>query len=199
MQEILVATGNSGKIKEYQNLLANLPFKLLSLHDVNLSGLDVDETADTFEGNAILKAKTYAQASGKITIADDSGLCVDALGGAPGVHSSRYAGENATDQDRRNKVLEQIQDVPPPARGAHFVCVIALYDPDTEELRTVEGRCYGSIASVAGTGDHGFGYDPIFIPDGYDLTYADLPHEIKHQSSHRGNAVKLLIPILEGL
>lgn len=199
MQEILVATGNSGKIKEYQNLLAHLSIQLLSLHDVNLSGLDVDENADTFEGNAILKAKTYAQASGKITIADDSGLCVDALGGAPGIHSSRYAGENATDSDRRNKVLEQIRDVPPLARGAHFVCVIAVYDPDTDELKTVEGRCYGSIALSEGTGEFGFGYDPIFIPEGYDKTYADLPPEVKHESSHRGNAVKLLIPILAAL
>lgn len=199
MQEILIATGNSGKIKEYQNMLADLPFKLLSLHDVNLSGMDVDENADTFLGNAVLKAKTYAHASGKITIADDSGLCVDALGGAPGVHSSRYAGDHATDADRRNKVLDQLRDVPPLARGAHFVCVIALYDPDTDELQTVEGRCYGSIAHVAGKGEYGFGYDPIFIPDGHDKTYADLPPEIKHETSHRGNAVKLLLPILGAL
>lgn len=199
MQEILVATGNSGKIKEYQKLLADLPIKLLSLHDVNLGHMEVDENADTFEGNAILKAQAYADASGKITIADDSGLCVDALGGAPGVHSSRYAGDHATDADRRNKVLEQLRDVPPSARGAYFMCVIALYDPDTKELKTVSGRCDGAIALVAGTGENGFGYDPIFIPEGYNLTYADLPHEVKHQSSHRGRAVQALIPILLAL
>jgi ribonuclease PH len=199
MQEILVATGNSGKIKEYQKLLADLPIKLLSLQDVNLANMDVDENADTFEGNAILKAKTYAHASGKITIADDSGLCVDALGGAPGVHSSRYAGDHATDADRRNKVLAQLRDVPPAARGAYFMCVIALFDPDTDELQTVSGRCDGTIAIVESTGQNGFGYDPIFIPQGYDLTYADLPHEVKHQSSHRGRAVQALIPILSAL
>lgn len=199
MQEILVATGNRGKVKEYQNLLANLPINLLSLRDVNLADLDVEETADTFEGNAILKAQAYAKASGKITIADDSGLCVDALGGAPGVHSARYTGDQGTDADRRDKVLAELRDIPPAERSAYFMCVIALFDPDTHELQTVSGRCNGTIATEASTGQQGFGYDPIFIPEGHNLTYADLPAEVKHQTSHRGRAVQALIPILLAL
>ncbi len=199
MQEILIATGNKGKLAEYRQIYAELPLTLLSLHDVGLADMDVDETADNFTDNAILKAQAYAQASGKITLADDSGLCVDALDGDPGVYSARYAGPGASDADRRAKLLSALNDVSTAERGAQFVCVIALANPQDGSVITVEGVCEGVIAHVEGTGANGFGYDPVFIPAGHDLTFADLSVEVKHALSHRGRAAQALLPHLRTL
>jgi non-canonical purine NTP pyrophosphatase (RdgB/HAM1 family) len=197
MQEIVIATGNKGKLAEFRQIFAELPITFLSLQDVGLGEMDVDESADTFEGNAILKAQAYAQASGKITLADDSGLCVDALDGAPGVYSARYGGENATNADRRAKLLAAM---PPNAeRGARFMCVIAVVNPQTGSIHTQEGVCEGTIAYAESDGQNGFGYDPLFIPTGYDLTFADLSAEVKHALSHRGLAAKALLPYLHEL
>ena len=194
--EILVATGNKGKLAEYQELLADSPITFLSLHDVGLGDMDVAETADTYEGNAILKARAYAEASGKPTLADDSGLSVDALDGAPGVYSARYAGEGASDADRRAKLLANLTDVPPADRTARFECVIAFVDAEGEIL-TTRGVCEGRIAQEVSDGKHGFGYDPLFIPDGYEVTFGDMDGATKHQLSHRGRAVQALREILK--
>jgi len=192
--EILIATGNAGKLKEYQELLADLDCTLISLRDVDLHTLDVDETGDTFAANAILKAETYGKASGKITLADDSGLCVAALDGAPGLYSARYAGANATDADRRAKLLSEINVADD--RSAYFDCVIALYMPTDDTVKTARGVCNGHIATSESDGQNGFGYDPVFVPEGYAVTFADIDKATKNTISHRGRAAQAMAPIL---
>ena len=194
--EILIATGNKGKIREYGNLLAGLPVTLLSPADVGLNNLDVVENGETFEDNAKIKARAYAEASGKLTLADDSGLCVDALRGAPGVHSARYGGPDLDDAGRRHKLLSEMAQIPDPNRTAHFECVIALAVPETMSCIVTYGECPGRITGADSDGPEGFGYDAIFMPDGYGKTFAQLPKEVKNDLSHRGRAAADLIPIL---
>ncbi|MFQ3648452.1 MAG: RdgB/HAM1 family non-canonical purine NTP pyrophosphatase [Anaerolineae bacterium] len=191
--EILIATHNLGKLREYQALLPD--YTLIGLSDVGLGAFDVDETGSTFLDNAALKAVQYARASGRLTLSDDSGLCVDMLGGAPGVHSARYGGDGLNDADRRAYLLAQMQHIPEGQRSAHFVCVIALHDPRTGQTYAVEGICKGHILTEE-RGSGGFGYDALFVPDGGDLTYAEMPPEQKDALSHRGRAVQKLIPLL---
>jgi XTP/dITP diphosphohydrolase len=191
--ELLIATHNLGKLREYQALLPD--YTLLGLSDVGLSALDVEESGSTFLENAALKAVQYARASGRITLSDDSGLCVDALDGAPGVLSARYGGPGLDDAERRAYLLAQMRSVPEGQRTARFVCVIALHDPRTGQTYAVEGVCEGRILTEErGTG--GFGYDRLFVPDGFDLTYAEMPPAQKDALSHRGRAVQKLLPIL---
>jgi XTP/dITP diphosphohydrolase len=197
--EILIATGNKGKILEYGLLLADLPIILLSLADVGLDGMDVEETGVTFHENAALKALTYAKESGKITLADDSGLCVDALGGQPGVHSARYGGNGLDDRGRRLALLDAMGNVPDELRIAHFECVIALADPKSMTCSYSYGICPGRILNADADGPEGFGYDALFVPDGYDQSFAQLTKETKNSISHRANAAKELIPILKQL
>jgi XTP/dITP diphosphohydrolase len=191
--EILIATHNLGKLREYQALLPG--YTLIGLSDVGLGAFDVDETGSTFLDNAALKAVQYARASGRLTLSDDSGLCVDMLDGAPGVHSARYGGDGLNDADRRAYLLAQMQHIPEGQRSAHFVCVIALHDPRTGQTYAVEGTCDGHILTEE-RGSGGFGYDALFVPDGHDLTYAEMPPEQKDALSHRGRAVQKLIPLL---
>ncbi|PJF22155.1 MAG: non-canonical purine NTP pyrophosphatase, RdgB/HAM1 family [Phototrophicales bacterium] len=193
--EIVIGTTNPGKVKEYRELLADIPITLLSLDDVNLGHMDVPETGETFMANAQLKAKAYAQASGKFALADDSGLCVDALNGAPGVYSARYGGEGLDDAGRRQKLLEQLTGVT--QRTAYFECVIAVAHPQQQTCLIAQGVCEGKIALEESSGAQGFGYDAIFIPDGYDRTFGDLEAHIKHQISHRGRAARKLIVMLQ--
>ena len=194
--ELLIATGNKGKLREYATLLAGVDVTLLSPADVGLNGLEVVENGETFEDNAKLKARTYAQASGKLTLADDSGLCVDALKGAPGVHSARYGGGGLDDAGRRHKLLADMEHVPDQKRTAHFECVIALAVPESMTCIVTYGQCPGSIRREDADGPEGFGYDAIFAPDGYDQTFAQLPKAVKNKLSHRGAAAADLIPIL---
>lgn len=196
---ILIATGNQGKIREYETLLADTPVTLLSLNDVGLEWLVVDETASTFAGNAQIKALAYSQASGHLTLADDSGLCVDALDGAPGVYSARYGGSGLDDAGRRHKLLEALDGVVDEERSAHFTCVIALADPRMDDCILAEGRCDGFITYEEYDGGHGFGYDPVFLPAGYDRTFAQLPKAEKNHISHRGRAVQKLVPLIKEL
>jgi XTP/dITP diphosphohydrolase len=196
--DLLIGTSNRGKVREYQTLLDGLPLRLLSLTDVGLGTMDVDETADTYERNAILKARAYAQASGLYALADDSGIEVEALGGRPGLFSARYAGPDADEVARYRKVLAEMADVPDDRRAARFVCVTAVADPHSLNAATASGIVTGRIARGP-SGDGGFGYDPIFIPDGYEVTIASLPPEVKDELSHRGRAARAMIPILEGL
>lgn len=194
--KILVATHNKGKLREYAELLADLPVEWVSLADVGI-GEDVKETGETFEENARLKATTYARQSGLLTLADDSGLEVEALGGEPGVRSARYAGPEASDQDRYRLLLANLEGVPEEERKARFVCVIAVATPEGDTI-TAEGFRGGFIAHEP-RGEHGFGYDPVFWVPGYRVTMAELPPEVKNHISHRAQAIKAIKPELEKL
>jgi len=190
MTKLLVATNNPGKVREYEELLAGLPFEITYPAQEGLD-LEVDETGETFEANARLKAAAFAQASGLPTLADDSGLEVDALGGAPGVYSARYAGPGSTDTDRYRKLLAALLGVPDEQRTARFRCVVALALPNGI-VRTGEGRVEGRIGTEP-RGDNGFGYDPVFIVSGRGgLTMAELPASEKNRISHRARAVQAL-------
>jgi XTP/dITP diphosphohydrolase len=190
---LLVATHNPGKVSEYREILAALPLELTYLDSEGIS-LEVDETADTFAGNAVLKATTYARLSGLLTWADDSGLEVDALGGEPGVYSARYAGPGANDAGRYRKLLDALAGVAWERRTARFRCVVALATP-AGDVRTAEGVCEGIIA-FGPTGDNGFGYDPVFYFVERGLTMAQLPAEVKNQISHRARAALAAAQIL---
>jgi len=183
---VLIASANQGKVAEYQELLAGLDCELLSLGDVGIFG-DIAETGDTYDQNARLKAVECAARSGLLTLADDSGLEVEALGGEPGVRSARYAGEHASDRQRVAYLLEKLSDVPAERRGARFVCVIAIATP-AGEVTFCRGECPGMIVTEP-RGERGFGYDPAFLLTGLGLTMAELPPDIKNQLSHRGRAV----------
>lgn len=184
---LLVATGNPGKVSEYRDLLGDLPFQLVSLRDVGI-GFEVPETGETFEENARLKAEAYCAASGLATLADDSGIMVDALGGAPGVHSARYGGPGLSDEDRVHVLLRELNRVPDERRTARFVCVIALAAPG-RPTQLVRGEVEGRIARGP-RGINGFGYDPVFLLPDRGLTTAELPSAEKHAVSHRGEAVR---------
>lgn len=196
--DLLIGTGNPGKLREYRVLLADLPVKLYSLEDVNLNSVDVDEPHDTYEGNAVHKGRIYAQMSGMPTLADDSGLEVDALGGRPGVYSARYAGGG--DRDRYTKLLGELEGVPDEKRTARFQCVVALVFPDDRAPISVLGKVEGRIAHQPTEGGAvGFGYDFVFIPEGFDQALSALSMSEKNHLSHRGNAIRAMIPHLQAL
>lgn len=185
--EILIATQNAGKVVELAELLAELPLRLRSLAEFPPVPAP-EETGSTFADNAELKARFYATHTGLLTLADDSGLEADALGGAPGVHSARYAGENATDEERIARLLAEMRTSRVSSRAARFVCVIALFDPREVSCELFKGTCAGRIGHEP-RGTNGFGYDPVFVPDGFDRTFAELPREIKQRISHRAQAL----------
>ncbi len=193
MQTLLVATHNRGKLREYQELLRDLPVRLVYLDEVGIHE-DVPETGSTFEENAVQKATAYARLSGLLTLADDSGLEVDALGGRPGVHSARYAGPNASDEARIRKLLAELDGVPPEQRTARFRCVIAIATPAGDVI-TATGTVEGVIAD-APRGHHGFGYDPVFYLPDRGCTMAELPPEEKNRISHRARAAQAIKPRL---
>ena len=183
--KLLIATRNKHKLEEIRAILALPGLVLIGADEV--PGLpEVEEDAPTFEGNACKKARTLAQASGCWTLADDSGLEVEALGGAPGVVSARYAGVAASTPANNAKLLGELAGVAD--RRARFRCVLALCAPDGREW-TVEGRCEGRLLE-APRGAHGFGYDPLFVPEGYDQTFAELPATVKNGISHRARALQ---------
>ena len=197
--DLLIGTSNPGKLGEFQELLVGLPIHLLSLKDVGLGDMDVAEDATTLEGNATLKVDAYSKASGLITLADDTGLYVDALDGAPGIYPARYGGPWLNPQQRRQKLLGELVGVPMDKRTARFVCVIAIADPTTGETQTVRGVCEGWIATGEDTSGGGFGYDPVFIPQGYTATFSGLPLEEKNRISHRGLAAAAAAAILRDM
>jgi XTP/dITP diphosphohydrolase len=191
---LLVASTNPGKLVEVREILAGLGFDLVSLADLQLPA--PDETGATFEENAAQKASACATWSNLWTLGDDSGLCVDALSGAPGVFSARYA---PTEEERRAKLLRNLAAVPDPKRGAHFFCAVALSSPDGKRLFRAEGRVEGGIAWTA-RGSNGFGYDPLFVPaETPGKTLAELSSAEKNRLSHRGRALERLRPLLEKL
>src|SRR5688572_12980672 len=187
MRSLLLGTRNPGKIYEIKLILRDLPLEFSSLNDFPDVAVAVED-ADTYAGNAIKKARFYAASTGRPALADDSGLEVEALDGAPGVISARYAGEHATDADRRDLLLSELARTGSANRRARFVCAIAIVSADGEVSNISEGICNGSITFTA-RGTSGFGYDPVFVPDGYDQTFAELSDEIKNEISHRARAL----------
>ncbi|GHO91071.1 non-canonical purine NTP pyrophosphatase [Reticulibacter mediterranei] len=194
MRVLLLATTNPHKVDEYRAILSDLPFTLLSLNDIQLD-MDVEETGTTFRENAELKARAYAQASGLLSLADDSGLEIDALDGAPGVYSARFAGVDATYEERFDILLTRLRDVPMGRRTARFRCVISLAEP-SGYLRSVDGTIEGVVAD-APRGKNGFGYDPIFLVPALGKTTAEITAEQKNKISHRGRAAQLARELLE--
>ena len=199
---MVLATRNAGKVVELRRILA--AELALAAYGVDLVGLEefpdapeVEETAVTFAENALLKARAIAEHTGLPAVADDSGLCVDALGGSPGVRSARWAGEPSDDAANLALVLEQTADVPDGFRGAHFACAAAVVVPRVGD-RVVEAAMHGSLTR-APRGVGGFGYDPIFVPDGETRTTAELPPAEKDALSHRGQAFRALAPVLAEL
>lgn len=193
MSQLLIATGNLGKLREIQALLEGLDIQLVIPAELGLS-LDTEETGATYAENAALKAIACARSAGLVTLADDSGLEVDALGGLPGIRSARFAPQpGATDADRRAYLLEQLRHLPPPWK-ANFHCTVAVASP-SGEVRFAEGRCFGEIIREE-RGSNGFGYDPIFFIPELGKTMAELTMEEKNRISHRARAIKSAIPIL---
>ncbi len=195
---LLIATMNAGKLREYERLLADVPGLQLETMASLPEPVEVVEDCDTFVGNARKKATEVAAAAGVACLSDDSGLEVDALGGRPGVHSARYSGEGATDASNNAKLLEELGDVADEARTARFQCAIAVVDADGRELAVAEGACEGRIGREL-RGTHGFGYDPLFVPDGYAETMAELGPDTKNAISHRAKAAAKLVPLLQRL
>lgn len=185
MPTLLLGTRNPGKVREITEILANSGWSFSSLQEFpNVP--TAEETASTYAQNAIAKARFYASATGCCALADDSGLEVKALAGTPGVFSARYAGENASDSDRRVLLLSELASES--NRRARFVSVVAVASPKGEVLNVAEGIINGTI-TFAPRGDGGFGYDPLFVPDGYDQTFAELSAEVKNRISHRAVAL----------
>lgn len=194
--ELLVATRNAGKVRELALSLAPLPLRLRTLCEfANIN--EVNETGCTFAENAALKARSYASQTGLPTLADDSGLEVDALNGAPGIFSARYAGEAASDGERVARLLAELARTHDQKRRAAFVCALAIADPQKDSLQIWTGRCAGRIAP-APRGGNGFGYDPVFIPDGYALTFGELGDDVKQRISHRARALDAAYASLRG-
>lgn len=191
---LIAATKNKGKLQEFIQIFERLPFDIISMTDAGIND-DIDETGNTFEENALIKARAVWKASDKAVIADDSGLEVDALDGAPGIYSARYAGCNATDQDRNAKLLDALKNVPQDKRTARFVCAAAIMLPSGRSL-TVRGTCEGRI-TFEPAGCNGFGYDPLFYVPEFGLTIAQMDADTKNKISHRGKALRKMAEQLE--
>lgn len=194
MQELLIATRNKGKLQELEDLLRPLGIEVLSLDDLPPIP-EIIEDGNNFEENALKKARETSKYTGYTCLADDSGLVVDILKGLPGIYSARFAGSHANDEDNNKKLLELMADVEYSKRTAHFVCVIAICDKNGN-FATVEGKCTGKINQVP-RGQGGFGYDPLFIPEGYAVSFAELSRAEKHKISHRGQALNKAIPLIK--
>jgi XTP/dITP diphosphohydrolase len=189
--KILFASTSGHKLQEFQRLFAHSGLDLTPPRDWGLPALDVAETSNSFTGNAIIKARAYQEAYRIPVLADDSGLCVDALAGAPGIRSHRFGPPNLDDAGRVHYMLGQLSTIGDPFRGAHYVCALVFLLPDGGFI-TSEGYCYGHITRHVHTGSTGFGYDPIFRPGGHDRTFAEMTPEEKDRLSHRGHAARRL-------
>jgi XTP/dITP diphosphohydrolase len=193
---LVIATTNPGKLAEVQSYLSALPLRLLSLQDLG-SYPEVEEDGRTFEENAEKKARVMARASGLMTLADDSGLEVDALGGAPGIYSARYAGQEADDERNNQKLLAALEATPEAQRTARFVCALALCQPASGNMKiwSVRESCEGRIA-FAPAGSDGFGYDPLFFYPPFGKTFGEIDRALKSSVSHRGKALKKIAELL---
>ena len=193
-QKIVLASGNKGKVAELSQMLA--PFQLQVVPQTELGVSDADETGLTFIENALIKARHAALVTGLPAIADDSGLAVDVLGGAPGIYSARYAGEAASDSDNIDKLLAAMQQVPPEQRGAQFHCVLVYLRHAEDPTPLVCHGVWRGQISLSRSGSNGFGYDPVFFIPEENCTSAELSRERKQQLSHRGKALSQLIQLL---
>ncbi len=201
--KICAATGNPGKLKELRRILEAQGHEVRSQKELGLGGIEPEETGSTFAENAAIKAAALARASGLPTVADDSGLCVDALDGAPGVYSARYCGRHGDDEANNDKLLDELRAVPAEKRAARFVSAVCLMLPDGRSLLCT-GECPGQVALARQAGEYGFGYDPLFIPDERGVpgggkrpnieraSYAQLTPDEKDAISHRGRALEAL-------
>lgn len=193
---LVLASANEGKLRELRALLSELPVEVMSVKDVLGESPSIAEMGATFEENALLKARAVCQATRLVSLADDSGLEVDALGGRPGVRSARFAHERATDAENNAALLAELEHVANDERTARFRCVLALVSPFSERVRTAEGTCAGRIARTP-RGSGGFGYDPLFLVDGQGgRSMAELAEDEKNLVSHRGQAVRALKPLV---
>lgn len=190
MKQILIATKNKGKVREFKEFFSKYGIAVQSLLDADQEIPDIEETGHTFEENAALKAEQIAKVFNQPILADDSGLMIDALDGRPGIYSARYAGEEKSDKKNNEKVLQELKDIPENERTARFVCALAVALPQGDTI-IHKGYVEGKIAFEP-AGDNGFGYDPIFIPDGFEQTMAELSPELKNKISHRHDAIKKL-------
>jgi XTP/dITP diphosphohydrolase len=194
MKKIIFATGNKDKMREIKEIMADEPVEILSMKEAGIS-VDVDENGMTFEENSLIKARAIAEQTDAIVLADDSGLEIDYLNGEPGVYSARYMGEDTSYTIKNQALLDRLEGVEPEKRTARFVCAIAAVLPDKTELvtrQTMEGRI-----GYAPEGENGFGYDPIFYPDGYDCSSAVLSPEQKNEISHRGKGLRAMKELLK--
>ncbi len=192
-KKLIFATGNAGKMKEIRMILADMDYEILSLKDAGID-IEIDENGATFEENAIIKASTIAKATGCLTLADDSGLEVDALNKEPGVLSARYMGEDTSYDIKNRSIIQRLEGIEGDARSARFVCVIAAVYPDGS-THTARGTIEGVIAHEP-SGDQGFGYDPIFYLPEYGRTTAELEPQEKNAISHRGKALRAIKEVL---
>ncbi|MBP6348902.1 MAG: RdgB/HAM1 family non-canonical purine NTP pyrophosphatase [Candidatus Obscuribacter sp.] len=194
--ELTLATKNPGKLKEFEAMASNLATEqpLNLLWHMAPDDFDPEETGDTFTANAVIKAARAAEMTGRLSLADDSGLTVDAMDGRPGIYSARYCA--GTDRDRRLKLLDELKEVPQGKRQAAFVCALALVDKSGQTVYTTEVRWTGQIA-LSERGDGGFGFDPVFIPDGYQITAAEMPALKKNAISHRSMAFNNVLKYLQ--
>lgn len=196
MTEVVLATGNKGKLAEFQRLLEGLDIQVHSMKEYPEIG-EIVEDGDSFAANALIKARAVCKATGKPAMADDSGLMVDALDGAPGIFSARFAGEQRSDADNNAKVLQLLEDVADANRTARFFCAIAIVLPNGDEY-TVEGTCEGVILRAL-QGEGGFGYDPLFYVPDMGKTFAELSMEEKNRISHRGHANRKAVEIIRAI
>lgn len=194
MIDIVIASTNSGKINEISQILAPLGYNCISRDEAGIPPFEIEESGDTFEANSLIKARAIAEHTEQIVIADDSGLCVDALDGAPGVMSARFAGDGASSMECNDLLLSKLREVPDFKRTAHFVAVITMLYPDGHYI-VARGEVRGLILREP-EGLSGFGYDPLFVPDGYKHSFSVLGHEIKNSISHRAAALMKLKQIL---
>ncbi len=196
MNKLVAATKNKGKIKEINEILSGFPFQVISMEELGITQ-DIEENGSTFEENAMIKAAEIHNITGETVMADDSGLEVDYLNGAPGIYSARFAGEGATDEERNIKLLSMLEGVPFEKRKARFVCAIAVVMQNGKSF-TVKGICEGYIGTGP-KGKNGFGYDPLFFMPEFNMTTAQLAPEEKHEISHRGKALKLMAERLKDI
>lgn len=189
-RKLVVSTGNLDKIKEIKEILKDLPIEVFGKNDIGLGDLEVIEDGNTLEANSMKKAKALAERTEYMVLADDSGLFVDILKGEPGVHSSRYGGEEGNTEKNINKLLQELKDISPNQRSASFKTVMVLITEDKETI-IVHGQCKGTIGSEL-RGNKGFGYDPVFTPEDYDKSFGELGDGIKNKISHRAKALENL-------
>ncbi len=190
--KIIAATGNVGKIKEIKKIFSDDNVEIISMGEIGID-IDIEENGTTFEENSLIKARTIAEMTGEVALADDSGLCVEVLGGAPGIYSARYAGDDATDDERIEKLLNELSGEE--NRNAKFVSVIAVVFPDGREM-TASGEVKGEISHKA-SGNGGFGYDPVFFSDELGKTFGEATADEKNEISHRARAIKKMYQMMK--